>query len=86
MSWTEEPRSSSRGSRNVRLFDEEGFGALRKAQRSGGDISTIPALSTVNVYHAGAFNGPWINSEILAAFSSVAVAYIAFASKSKLLA
>lgn len=85
MSWTEETLTSSRGSRYVRLFDEEGFGAVRKAQRSGGDYQSIPALATVNVYHSGAFSGPWINSEILAAVLAAAVAYIAFSTKSKLL-
>lgn len=85
VSWTEEILTSSRGSRYVRLFDEEGFGAVRKAQRSGGDIKSIPALATINVYHSGAFSGPWINSEILAAVLAAAVAYIAFSTKSKLL-
>lgn len=86
LSWTEELAVSGRGSRYVRLFDEEGFAALRKVQRSGGDIADVPALATVNVYHAGAFSGPLVNSEILAALLAVGVAYIAFATKSKLLA
>lgn len=86
LSWTEELAVSRRGSNYVRLFDEEGFAALRKAQRSGGDIADVPALATVNVYHAGAFSGPLVNSEILAALLAGGVAYIAFATKSKLLA
>jgi len=69
----------------VRLFDEEGFAAVRKAQRGGADSSSLPALAEVKVAHPGAFNGPYVNSEILAAGLSILVAYVAFSTKSKLL-
>ncbi|XP_037047220.1 translocon-associated protein subunit delta [Bradysia coprophila] len=84
VSWTEDP-SSGRGERVVRLFDEEGFGAVRKAQRSGSNVNSLKELASVSVYHSGAYNGPWINSEILAAVLAAVVAYVAFSTKSKLL-
>lgn len=85
MSWTEEIKKARRGEHVVRLFDEEGFAAVRKAQRSGADIQSVSALAEVAVSHPGAFNGPWVNSEILAAGLAILVAYVAFSTKSKLL-
>lgn len=85
VSWTEEVKKARRGDYVIRLFDEEGFAAVRKAQRSGADVASIPALAEVTVNHAGAFNGPYVNSEILAAGLSILVAYVAFSTKSKLL-
>lgn len=69
----------------IRLFDEDGFAAFRKAQRSSADVSSVPALAEVNLSHPGAFYGPYVNSEILAAGLSFLVAYVAFSTKSKLL-
>lgn len=85
MSWTEDTKKASRGDYNIRLFDEDGYTAVRKAQRSGADVQSIAELASVVVSHPGAFNGPWVNSEILAASLSIIVAYVAFATKSKLL-
>lgn len=86
MSWTEDLKTASRGERVVRLFDDEGVSAFRKAQRSNGDTDSVAPLATVSIPYSGAFNGPWVNSEILAAGLTIVVAYVAFASKSKLLA
>ncbi|XP_031631150.1 translocon-associated protein subunit delta [Contarinia nasturtii] len=85
VSWTEETKRAHRGEYIVRLFDEEGFAAVRKAQRSGADVDSIAPLAEVPVKHAGAFNGPFVNSEILAAGLSILVAYFAFSTKNKLL-
>lgn len=85
MSWTEETKKARRGVYNIRILDEEGFAALRKAQRSGADTSSVAALAELTLSHPGAFNGPYVNSEILAAGLSILVAYIAFSTKSKLL-
>lgn len=85
MSWTEETKRAYRGEYLVRLYDEEGFAAVRKAQRSGADVESIAPLAEVSVDHPGAFYGPYVNSEILAAGLSILVAYVAFSTKSKLL-
>lgn len=86
VSWTEETKKASRGDYVVRLFDEEGFSAVRKAVRSGANANSVAELASVIVSHPGAFNGPWVNSVILAAGLSTLVAYVAFSTKSKLLA
>ncbi|KAF5282358.1 hypothetical protein FQA39_LY17602 [Lamprigera yunnana] len=84
VSWIEEIKNARRGSINIRLFDEEGYTALRKAIRAGEDISTVEPLFSVAVNHPGAFNGPWLKSEFLAVALSVVVAYLALTSRSKL--
>lgn len=86
VSWTEEIKKAHRGERTIRIFTEDGFAAVRKVQRAGGDTATVEPFASISVYHGGAFNGPWINSEILAAAISAIVAYVAFSSRSKLLA
>ncbi|KAK9696229.1 Translocon-associated protein, delta subunit precursor (TRAP-delta) [Popillia japonica] len=85
VSWTEEIATARSGERIVNLFDEEGYTALRKAIRNGDDVSKISELFSITVNHPGAFTGPWLKSEFLAAILSVVVAYIAFSSRSKLL-
>ncbi len=36
----------------MRLFDEDGFAALKKAQRNNEDLNKVKELRTVSVYHA----------------------------------
>ncbi|XP_044742695.1 translocon-associated protein subunit delta [Chrysoperla carnea] len=86
VSWTEDIKKAQRGDRNIRIFDEEGYATLRKTLRSGDDSSAVEPLVTVVVNHPGAFNGPWLKSEFIAAVLSIVVAYVAFSSKAKLLA
>nr|CAD7408504.1 unnamed protein product [Timema poppensis] len=86
VSWTEEVKKARSGDYNVNLFDDEGYAALRKAVRSGEDASTVKPLVTVVVNYPGAYQGPWVNSEFMAAVLSLLVWYLAYSAKSKLLA
>lgn len=85
VSWTEDVKKAKSGDYNVNLYDEEGYGALRKALRSGEDTSAIKPLVTIVLNYPGAYQGPWVNSEFMAAVLSVLVWYLAFSAKSKLL-
>lgn len=85
VSWTEEIKTAKSGERVVRLFDEDGYTALRKAVRAGESTAAISELFTVSLNHPGAFNGPWLKSEFLALSLSFVVAYLAISSRSKLL-
>lgn len=85
MSWTEEIKTARSGERPIRIFDEDGYTALRKLLRSGEDISSVSPFFIVAVQHPGAFNGPWLKSEFLAAALSFVIAYLAVSSRSKLL-
>lgn len=85
VSWVEEVKKSRSGDYSLNLYDEEGYGALRKALRSGEDVSSVKPLVTIVVNHPGAYQGPWVNSEFMAAVLSILVWYLAFTAKSKLL-
>lgn len=86
VSWFEEIPVAYSGSRPVTLYDEDGYAAYRKALRAGEDVSKVQTVGELNLYHPGAFKGPWLKSEFIAAALSVFVAYIAFSSRGKLLA
>ncbi|XP_018330409.1 translocon-associated protein subunit delta [Agrilus planipennis] len=84
VSWVEEVKSAKTGDRVIRLFDEEGYVALRKAIRSGQDITSVEPLVYVVLNHPGAFTGPWFRSESVAVVVGFIIAYIAVSSRSKL--
>ncbi|CAH1153438.1 unnamed protein product [Phaedon cochleariae] len=86
VSWTEESKSARKGDREVRLLNEDGFTAFRRASRANEDISAIPSLFSVVINHPGAFSGPWLQSEFIATILSLAVAYFALASRSRVVA
>jgi translocon-associated protein subunit delta len=86
VSWTEDVKKARSGDYSVNLYDEEGYAALRKAVRSGEDPSSVKSLVTIVVNYPGAYQGPWVNSEFMAAILSVLVWYLAFSARSKLLA
>jgi translocon-associated protein subunit delta len=85
VSWVEEVKKSRSGDFIINLFDEEGYASLRKAMRNNEDLSTVQPLAAVILNHPGAYQGPWVNSEFMAAVLAVVVWYVAFSAKSKLL-
>lgn len=84
LSWNDEVKKAISGSVTIRLFDEEGYSAIRKIQREGGQISSVKSISEVVVSIPSAYNGPLVNSELLVAFLAIFVGYVAFTTKSKL--
>lgn len=85
VSWIDDPKKAATGDYNVALYDDDGYSALRKASRTGEDVSSIKPLVTIVINFPGAYQGPWVNSEFMAAFLSILVWYLAFSAKSKLL-
>jgi len=85
-SWSEDVKKAPRGNFQINIYDDEGYAALRKAQRSGEDASAVKPLTTAVLNHPGAYNGPWINSELAATLVAMAVYYYAFSAKAKLVA
>lgn len=83
MSWTQEIKKSSGGNVVVRLFDEEGYSNLRKAQRDGGKVSNVKSLVDITVNTKSAYKGPWVKAELVAALLVAAIAYFAVTTKSK---
>lgn len=84
VSWSEEVKTSSKGEYKVRIFDEESYGQLRKAQRAGDNLSKVKELTSVVVKHSGVFKGPWINSELLATILGCGIAYVALFTRNKI--
>ncbi|XP_043829996.1 translocon-associated protein subunit delta [Dromiciops gliroides] len=84
VSWSLEHRSAHSGTYEVKFFDEESYSLLRKAQRSNEDVSAIRPLFTVSVDHRGAWNGPWVSTEVLAAMIGMVIYYMAFSAKSNI--
>ncbi|XP_054859424.1 translocon-associated protein subunit delta [Eublepharis macularius] len=84
VSWSMEHKLARSGTYEVKFFDEESYSILRKAQRNNEDISGIKPLFTVNVDHRGAWNGPWVSTEVLAACIGLLVYYMAFSAKSNI--
>ncbi|XP_053908119.1 translocon-associated protein subunit delta [Cuculus canorus] len=82
VSWSLEHRNAHSGTYEVKFFDEESYSALRKAQRNNEDVSRIRPLFTVSVDHRGAWTGPWVSTEVVAAAIGLGVYYLAFSTKS----
>jgi translocon-associated protein subunit delta len=85
LSWTKEVKHAKTGDHEVNLYDEEGYYDVKKA-RDRGEGSTVKPLVTIIVNYPGAYKGPWVNSELLAAALSILVFYLAYTSKAALLA
>ncbi|XP_075434487.1 translocon-associated protein subunit delta-like [Ascaphus truei] len=84
VSWSLEHKNARSGTYEVKFFDEESYSVLRKAQRNNEDLSAIKPLFTVNVDHRGAWNGPWVSTEVLAALIGILVYYTAYSAKSSI--
>lgn len=82
VSWSLPHKQASSGTYQVKFFDEESYSSLRKAQRNNEDVDAIQPLFSVNVDHRGAWNGPWVSTEVLAAVIGILVYYLAFSAKS----
>lgn len=85
VSFSEEHKKLPAGTYTVRFFDDELFADLRKAQRSGEDASSVKTLFGVSFEHQGASEGPWIQTEHIAAMTAVLVSYLAYSARSHLL-
>lgn len=86
LSWVEETKKAKGRDYQVKLFDDEGYSIFRKAVRNNEDTSSVQSVAEFSLYYSKAYQGPWINTEFLAAVSSIAVWYFAYSAKSKLLA
>lgn len=81
VSWSLPHKQASSGTYQVKFFDEESYSALRKAQRNNEDVKAIEPLFSVNIDHRGAWNGPWVATEVVAALMGILVYYMAFTAK-----
>ncbi|XP_026776742.1 translocon-associated protein subunit delta [Pangasianodon hypophthalmus] len=84
VSWSVPHKQASSGTYQVKFFDEEAYSVLRKAQRNNEDVEAIKPLFSVNVEHRGAWSGPWVSSEVLAAVIGIVLYYLAYSTKSSI--
>ncbi|XP_071960358.1 translocon-associated protein subunit delta-like [Antedon mediterranea] len=82
VSWVEEHDAAKAGEYNVKIYDEEGFSAMRKAQRDGKTDSK--PLITIPVVHKGVNTGVWVRTEVIVTAASLVVWYMAYRSKSNI--
>ena len=85
VSWTKDVKAAKTGEHSVNLYDSEGYSAVKRS-RDRGEAVTASPLVTIVVTYGGSYAGPLLNSEHLAACLAAAVFYLAFSSKSRLLA
>ncbi|XP_071532063.1 translocon-associated protein subunit delta isoform X1 [Panulirus ornatus] len=86
VSWVEDVAYAVSGERPIKLYDEQGYAALRKAQRGNEDTSSVLPIATINLYHPGAYRGPWVQSETMAILAAIFIYYYALTQKNKLMA
>ena len=85
VSWTKDVKAAKTGDHSVALYDAEGYSSVKRSRERGEAVTAAP-LVTIVVNYAGSYTGPLLNSEHIAACLAAAVFYLAFSSKSKLLA
>lgn len=86
VSWTKELKHAKTGDHSINLYDDEGYASVKRILERGENPLNAKPIATVVVNYPGAYKGPWINSELLALTLSILVFYLAFSSKSALLA
>ncbi|CAD5123604.1 unnamed protein product [Dimorphilus gyrociliatus] len=84
VSFSDEHKKLPSGQYSVRIFDDDGFGELRKAQRLNEDTSGIASLFEVKISHSGASRSFIVQTEFVVALLGIVVWYLAFNAKSKL--
>lgn len=85
VSWVKTLKEAAKGDVTVPLYDSEGYTQLKRARDKGEEATVAPLVSIV-VSYPGSYSGPLFNSEHFALFLSALVFYLAFSSKSALLA
>ncbi|CAL1545895.1 unnamed protein product [Lymnaea stagnalis] len=86
ISISDEHKKLPSGNYEVRVFDEEGFASLRKAQRSGESTEALKPLFTLTLNHPGIWTGSIVQTEFVAAITAIVVWWFAYTSRAKLLA
>lgn len=88
VSWAEDIARARSGEQLIKVYDEEGHSALRKAQRKADETKTsveaVEPLFTLSISHPGTYKGPLVPIEFLAVAMALFVYYVAYSAKSKL--
>ncbi|CAG0885821.1 unnamed protein product [Cyprideis torosa] len=78
LSFSHDPSNVPQGKQIVKVLDEAGLAAHRRAQRSGEEGAEPNPVLTFPLEIQGGYSGPWANSEFIALLVSGLVFYVAF--------
>merc|ERR1712133_89808 len=74
ISWIKDHKKAVTGSIPIKMFDDEGHTAYRKAQRNNGDVSEVAPLFTIQVNHPGVNReGLFVQTEFIAVVTALLV-------------
>eukprot|EP00112_Aurelia_sp_Birch-Aquarium-sp1_P020459 Seg5283.2 transcript_id=Seg5283.2/GoldUCD/mRNA.D3Y31 product="hypothetical protein" protein_id=Seg5283.2/GoldUCD/D3Y31 len=86
VSWSSEHKKAVKGNIPIKIYDEEGYSAYRKAQRSGDKELSVDALTTITLNHRGAKReGFVVQTEFLAACIAMGVWWLANTARGKIM-
>jgi len=87
VSWVKDHKKAPTGTIAIKMYDEEGYTAYRKQQRSeGGDAAEVAPLFTVNIEHPGvAKEGLFVQTEFIAVVGALLVWWCANSLRSQIM-
>lgn len=84
--WSTEMKHAKTGDYKISLYDEDGYGAVKRVLERGDDVDSVKPMATIVVNYPGAYKGAYVSSELIASVLAILVFYFAYSAKSKLLA
>jgi len=86
VSWSSEHKTAVKGDIAINVYDEDGYSAYRKAQRSSDKESSVKSLATVTLSHKGARrDGFIVQTEFLSACAAMLIFWFANTARSKIM-
>merc|ERR1712080_438464 len=74
ISWIKDHKKAQTGSISIKMFDDGGQAAYRKAQRNNDDVTEVAPLFTVQINHPGiAKEGLFVQTEFIAVVTALLV-------------
>nr|XP_042902681.1 translocon-associated protein subunit delta-like [Parasteatoda tepidariorum] len=84
LSWTERGEQIFSGEHYIKVYDEKGYAALRKAHLYNKDTSNIPPAFLLSFYYSGIYNESMISSKSIVVVISMILCYLAFTQKANI--
>lgn len=85
ISWSMEHSVAVAGDYLIHIYDEEGFAALRKAQRSGESLDSVKPLLSTTIAHPGAKRlGFFLQTEFMAVLAAFLIWWYANTMKGRI--
>ena len=86
MSWSADHKKASTGTFHIKVYNEEGYLAYKKAVRSGEDVNTVPYVVGISLTHSGTVReGLPVQTEFLAVMGLLLVGWMANSMKSQIM-